>query len=230
MSGTFYAVRNGKKPGIYKTWAECQLQTLGFSGAIFKKFKQLKDAESFLKIEQYVQGPMKKAKIDYEEVKIQDVIVDASVIYTDGGQNKLTGMDAWGCVTNNKGKCIIYKYMGLLSDMTLIQRTLPAGERWCIVAHFNDVVSQNNNGAELLALIAGLRIALATPEVTRIYTDSQLLLKYWTRGFFNRGKMDTKKIEFILLSIDLRKQFEARGGKILKIAGKDNMADLGVGH
>lgn len=29
----YYAVRAGKKPGIYLTWIECQAQTAGFRGA-----------------------------------------------------------------------------------------------------------------------------------------------------------------------------------------------------
>uniref|UniRef100_A0A336LL17 Ribonuclease H n=1 Tax=Culicoides sonorensis TaxID=179676 RepID=A0A336LL17_CULSO len=33
----FYAVANGKIPGIYKTWAECENQVKGFSGAKYKK-------------------------------------------------------------------------------------------------------------------------------------------------------------------------------------------------
>ena len=32
----YYAVKQGVKPGIYKTWAECEAQTKGFSGAQYK--------------------------------------------------------------------------------------------------------------------------------------------------------------------------------------------------
>jgi len=38
----------GKKPGIYHTWAACQSQTNGFSGATFKKFSNQADAMQFL--------------------------------------------------------------------------------------------------------------------------------------------------------------------------------------
>ena len=34
----FYAVLAGRQPGIYKTWAECQRQVIGFKGAKFKGF------------------------------------------------------------------------------------------------------------------------------------------------------------------------------------------------
>ncbi|GAV02098.1 hypothetical protein RvY_12703 [Ramazzottius varieornatus] len=44
----FYAVKVGKKPGVYKTWAECQQQTVSFTGAQFKKFDTAQEAEEFV--------------------------------------------------------------------------------------------------------------------------------------------------------------------------------------
>ena len=35
----YYAVKNGKNPGIYSTWAECEKQVKGFPNAQFKKWK-----------------------------------------------------------------------------------------------------------------------------------------------------------------------------------------------
>lgn len=37
---SFYAVRSGRNPGIYGTWAECEKQVRGFPGAAYKKFKE----------------------------------------------------------------------------------------------------------------------------------------------------------------------------------------------
>ena len=45
----FYAVKNGRKPGIYKTWEECLAQVNGYPGALYKGFHSLVDAETFLK-------------------------------------------------------------------------------------------------------------------------------------------------------------------------------------
>ena len=44
----FYAVRTGKSPGIYHTWAECLDQVRGFPKAMFKSFTTLSDAEKFV--------------------------------------------------------------------------------------------------------------------------------------------------------------------------------------
>ena len=45
---SFYAVREGRKPGIYSSWKECKNEVSGFANAIYKKFDTRKQAESFL--------------------------------------------------------------------------------------------------------------------------------------------------------------------------------------
>lgn len=44
----YYAVRKGRKPGIYTSWPECQQMISGFSGSEYKSFSSLKDAEAFM--------------------------------------------------------------------------------------------------------------------------------------------------------------------------------------
>jgi ribonuclease HI len=44
----FYAVRVGKVPGIYHTWADCLDQVRGYPKAMFKSFPVLSDAENYL--------------------------------------------------------------------------------------------------------------------------------------------------------------------------------------
>lgn len=48
MSKKYYAVKIGKVPGIYDSWEECQANVAGVSGAIFKSFRSLEEAENFL--------------------------------------------------------------------------------------------------------------------------------------------------------------------------------------
>jgi ribonuclease HI len=44
----FYAVRIGRKPGIYLTWDECRRQTTGYPSAAFKGFETKEEALAFL--------------------------------------------------------------------------------------------------------------------------------------------------------------------------------------
>lgn len=44
----FYAVKEGKKPGIYNTWDDCLNQVRGHRGASFKAFPTLAEAQAFI--------------------------------------------------------------------------------------------------------------------------------------------------------------------------------------
>lgn len=48
MASKFYAVKQGRVSGIYRSWAECSAQVHGFSGAIYKSFPTLMEAEAFM--------------------------------------------------------------------------------------------------------------------------------------------------------------------------------------
>ena len=48
MAGKYYAVRIGKKPGIYRSWEECKAVVDGFSNARYKSFTTLEEAEKFM--------------------------------------------------------------------------------------------------------------------------------------------------------------------------------------
>lgn len=46
----YYAVRIGRKPGIYKTWKDCQEQTDYFKGAEYKKFSTMDEAQKYMQV------------------------------------------------------------------------------------------------------------------------------------------------------------------------------------
>ena len=48
----FYAVKKGKKQGIYMTWDECKEQVNGYSGAVYKSFTNEEEAKAFIKKEE----------------------------------------------------------------------------------------------------------------------------------------------------------------------------------
>lgn len=45
---SYYAVKCGITPGIYKTWDECKQQVKGFKNPIFKKFSTMEQAQLFI--------------------------------------------------------------------------------------------------------------------------------------------------------------------------------------
>uniref|UniRef100_F1LDK0 Ribonuclease H n=1 Tax=Ascaris suum TaxID=6253 RepID=F1LDK0_ASCSU len=48
MKVAYYAVARGTKPGVYRTWAECEKQVKGFAGARYKKFLNEHEALDFI--------------------------------------------------------------------------------------------------------------------------------------------------------------------------------------
>lgn len=44
----YYAVKNGKVPGIYDSWTDCQKNINGYSRAVYKSFKTKEEAEEYL--------------------------------------------------------------------------------------------------------------------------------------------------------------------------------------
>lgn len=45
---TYYCVKVGKNPGIYKTWDECKQNVIGYPGAIYKKFTDKNSADQYI--------------------------------------------------------------------------------------------------------------------------------------------------------------------------------------
>jgi len=48
MEKKFYAVKKGRQTGIFETWEECKKNTTEYKNAVFKSFKTLDEAKSFL--------------------------------------------------------------------------------------------------------------------------------------------------------------------------------------
>ena len=150
-------------------------------------------------------------------------------IYVDGCCNRDSGNCGWGSVCDHNGYPLLNDHSSLLSDMTLQDVNTPKGFQKVIISRFSDVQSQQNNGAELLGMVAGLRIANKY-GAKFILSDSQLIVQYWSLDKVSpatKKKMDPLKYKYIQECCVLRKQFESNGGKIVKIGGHENPADLG---
>ena len=88
MSSKVYAVKKGRHPGIYNSWDDCKKQVNGYSGAEFKSFKSLEDAEEYLGINSVMTGEVEPDMSVITEN-------DTAVAYVDGSYNVKTGI--YGC-------------------------------------------------------------------------------------------------------------------------------------
>lgn len=90
----YYAVLTGRRPGIYKTWAECQRQVTGFKGARFKGFVTLAEAEAFMSGDEGCSEPTAAE------------LSQGTVIYVDGSY--VNGRYSWGFAVYENGSLADY--------------------------------------------------------------------------------------------------------------------------
>ena len=108
----FYAVKKGKKTGIFSTWDECKEQVTGFKGAVYKSFKTLSEAEAFL---------------ERNEEKIENIEeVDGVYAYIDGSFDRINGIYGSGVVIVDGDKKYEFKHAGNREDYAQLHNV--AGE------------------------------------------------------------------------------------------------------
>lgn len=94
MSKKYYAVRKGRTPGIYTTWAEAKNQVHGFQNASYKSFTTKAEAEAFIKQENGPSAP----------IHIADA--DTMIAYVDGSYHKQSNRYSFGAAMIQDGQVI----------------------------------------------------------------------------------------------------------------------------
>lgn len=88
MANKYYAVKAGRKTGIYETWEECKEQIDGYKGQAYKSFKLLDDAYEYMG---YTSN--NDHRILYPETGVMTAYVDGS--YNDATKEFSYGMIAF---------------------------------------------------------------------------------------------------------------------------------------
>ena len=102
MAKKYYAVAKGKTPGIYLTWNDCKAQVDGFSGAVYKGFATVQEAEEF--VAGYGENPLVKAADKQKNIQSDDnhtepISTDTHLVaYVDGSYEHSMRQYAYGCV------------------------------------------------------------------------------------------------------------------------------------
>lgn len=105
----YYAVRKGRKPGIYTNWDECKALVTGFKGAEYKSFTQREAAL------EYMSGG---AAASVEESEAYS--------FVDGSFNQATGVYGYGGFLTYKGEKYILSGSGDDAEMASMRNV--AGE------------------------------------------------------------------------------------------------------
>jgi ribonuclease HI len=170
----YYAVRSGRQPGIYRTWAECKAQVDGYANAQYKGFTSLDEAEAYLGNVKTSRpaAPKKKTGVGHgvDEAAALEMLETSDglkhvVIYTDGACLGNPGPGGYGVVL------------------------LHGKERKEFSRGFR---LTTNNRMEMLACIVGLQALKSACAVT-LYSDSQYVINSMTKGWALRWRKNRWK-------------------------------------
>ena len=118
MASKYYAVRKGKRPGIYNSWSECKLQVDGFSGAEYKSFKSEEEAREYIEDNNSEQKNMNNSVQNGDNLVIE--------AYVDGSYNSRTNEFSYGMIVLQNGEEL--KFAEKYNDKELASMHNVAGE------------------------------------------------------------------------------------------------------
>lgn len=102
MAEKYYAVRAGKRTGIFRTWEECKSSVDGYSGAVYKSFRTMEEALSYMESGQE-RDDMEREGGSREGLPAAGKETapkgqDRVKIYVDGSYHNATGEFSYGMV------------------------------------------------------------------------------------------------------------------------------------
>ena len=133
----FYAVKQGRKTGMFLTWDDCKKQVMGYPGAIYKSFGTREEAEAYLGVTGAQTG-QKNGTVDATERTAgitrsvssgnnkSENTENAVEIYVDGSYHAATKEFSYGMVVLVDGK--EEKFSQKMTDPELAQMRNVAGE------------------------------------------------------------------------------------------------------
>lgn len=178
----YYAVRVGVNPGVYNTWSECEKQVKGVSGAEYKSFLSLEEAEQYVSdINNNLESKNNINSLSDElnskiEKAISNLAENEIIAFVDGSYDKAQNKSSFGVIilSHNNNRDNLYKTF-----------TKELGEEF---------VSLANVAVELEAVKESINWALKykKSKIT-IYYDYEGIEK-WAKGEWKANNSVTKKI------------------------------------
>lgn len=166
MAKKYYAVKAGKKPGIYESWAACKSMVDGYKGAIYKGFMTYEEAKNFLG-----GGAIKEAGAENAGTEKTGMEEQLPEIYAfvDGSFNAAEKRYGYGGFLVHQGEKEVLQGAGDDAEMA----------------------SMRNVAGEILGSMAAIKraVELGLPELT-IYYD-YMGIEMWATGMWKRNKEGT---------------------------------------
>ncbi len=183
MAGKFYAVKAGRKTGIFNSWEECKKQVDGYPSASYKSFKTAAEAAAYIGL-----VPNQTAIANANNSPADFVTDNTAIAYVDGSYNISTCEYGYGVVFFYNGEEIHLK-KGFPKDELAAMRNV-AGEIKGSEAAISYALSHN---------ISSIKIYHDYEGISKWCTGEWKANKEGTiayRDFYNNAKKQLK-IEFV---------------------------------
>ena len=145
----FYVVWQGRKPGIYTSWKECEAQVSGFENARYKAFDSMVEAEKAFSDNPWKYFNIKKREPEQISFSVNQIIKESVAV------------DA--ACSGNPGKM---EYRGVC---------VATGEE---IFHFGPLEGGTNNIGEFLGIVHALALLKQQNNAIPVYSDSINAIKW----------------------------------------------------
>ncbi|MBG90598.1 MAG: ribonuclease H [Actinobacteria bacterium] len=145
----FYVVWKGRKPGIYRTWSDCEAQVKGQQGAKFKAFPSRDEAEAAFK--------------NPEQVSYQSKVKSNEALFDCQTPPILDSISVDAACSGNPG---VMEYRGVYT------------ETGAPYFHKTPIQRGTNNLGEFLAIVHALALQKQAGQQLPIYTDSRTAMAW----------------------------------------------------
>ncbi len=171
MAKKYYAVKAGKKPGIYESWAACKSMVDGYKGAIYKGFMTYEEARAFLDggtIKEVGERKTGSEKKGTEKTAAKEQLPEIYA-FVDGSFNVAEKRYGYGGFLVHQGQKEVLQGAGDDAEMA----------------------SMRNVAGEILGSMAAMKraVELGLSELT-IYYD-YMGIEMWATGMWKRNKEGT---------------------------------------
>lgn len=160
----YYAVKRGRKPGIYLTWDECKEQIVHFPYAKYRKFETKEEAEAFLNSKD---DPPKKLKI-----------TTPNYAFVDGSYNPTTKRYGYGVV-------IVLNDIQTEENVPLCAHLNGSGSD-------SEMAAMRNVAGEILGCEKAVSFALEKDVKNITIIHDYTGIERWATGDWKRNKKSTK--------------------------------------
>ncbi|MDE6649606.1 MAG: ribonuclease H family protein [Muribaculaceae bacterium] len=164
----YYVVWEGREPGVYDNWSDCEEQILNFPGARFKSFSSASEAANAFRGADDESNPADLGSLLISAASHREQ-PSPTAAFPSYISNPDIDMDAWAVDASCQGNPGIMEYRGV---------ELSTGRELFKVGPFMD---GTNNIGEFLAIVHALAEMYRRNEWHNLYSDSKTALS-WVRN------------------------------------------------